>query len=295
MMRYMPFLLTSVLIMAGCATRRVQPPDQVVGLAKHKLKPEIWAVIIVGNEPYRCRIREYDEKAITVRLEDARRDTQIEWDELAPVERTRVKKLVASSPHAPAFTSQECHQLAGSMTTLRGKAQIVAERKRCIAQLLAIIKSTELRKNNREAVLAAVELLGRLRAEEAAPVLTEMLLFGWRGDITDKNRWGKLPLPPDKATPVVPALARIGTPSLHHVKEKLLSIGQEDANKNTWKLHCLWVIKDILGPELGKAYLENLLKEDKRAKGNEWVKDGLRFMDLCIELPDPPERKKSVR
>ena len=162
------------------------------------------------------------------------------------------------------------------------KATLLAEQKDLTRGLIAIVSDPELRQTNRHAVLSAIELLGELRAPEAAEPLCDLLLYGWKGDISDPTRFPmKFPLP-DEAAPAVPALTKIGIPALKPVTEKLIAIQEDTADWGSLQLHCLWVIKDILGPRLGKAYIAHLLESDQRAARSQIVKDGLRFMDLQI-------------
>lgn len=175
--------------------------------------------------------------------------------------------------------------LSGDKNKIKeGKMEILKHRKEQIEGLLKIVNDTKLRTKNRGAMVAAIELLGELRAEESVPVLVQLLLFGKKGDIHDSGFIKKLPLPPDQAAPAVKALIKIGIPSLKPVTEQLVKITKETKDYNTLALHCLCVIKNVLGPELGKAYLTQLIKSNKHAAKSRFVTDGLHFMDVYIKV-----------
>lgn len=165
-----------------------------------------------------------------------------------------------------------------------GKMEIVKRRKQQIEELLKIVNNITLRTKNRGAVVAAIELLGKLRAVEAVPSLIQLLLFGKKGDIHDPGQTLRFSAPPPEAASSVRALIKIGTPSLKPVTEQLVKISKETADYETLALHCLWVIKDVLGPELGKVYLTQLIKNDERAAKSRFVTDGLHFMDIYIKI-----------
>jgi len=176
-----------------------------------------------------------------------------------------------------------------------GEKEILSNRSEQIKRLLDIVKDTALRTKNRPAVVAAIELLGELRAAETAPELAQMLLFGNKKDIHDQRKM-KEPLPPDETSPAVAALIKIGIPSLKPVTEQLLAITKETKDKYSLSLHCLWVIKGILKPQIGKAYLTQLCGKDERAAKSEFVKDGFNFMDaFMFEEKKPEESKQSER
>ena len=76
---------------------------------------------------------------------------------------------------------------SASKKRLEGKKEILEQRKKLIERLLKLVKDPELKKKNRAAVVAAIELLGELRAEEAVPVFMNMLLFAAREDVYDRE------------------------------------------------------------------------------------------------------------
>jgi hypothetical protein len=158
--------------------------------------------------------------------------------------------------------------------------EALASRKTQIQALLRIVNDRGLRETNRPAVVTAVKLLGNLRAEEASAALADLLLFGERADIhASLDEELKDLLPPDTLAPAVAALIKIGVPSLKPVTKQLLSISDENKDKDVLCYHCLWVIKGVLGPRLGKAYLEDLASKDKAAAQSEFVNYGIKFMD----------------
>ena len=165
----------------------------------------------------------------------------------------------------------------------RGKTELLAQRERQIGRLLEIVNDATLKKN-RAAFLAAVEVLGELRAEQAAPALTRFLLVGKKMDIHDRYEDPAIRALPHHAAPTVQALVSIGTPSLKPVTEQLVAITERTRDKYTLQLHCHWVIKGVLGPRLGKAYLTQLCERDPRARDSAFVKEGFDFMDLFMKF-----------
>ena len=141
-----------------------------------------------------------------------------------------------------------------------------------------------MRRKDRAAVVTAIELLGELRAREAAPTLVQMLLFGKDADIHDSRMPGKQPPPPHDASPAVAALMKIGVPSLKPLTDRLVAITTNTQDNDTLSLYCYWPVEKILGPELGKEHLMLLCKRDNRAKESEFVKIAIDFMDLVIRV-----------
>lgn len=184
-----------------------------------------------------------------------------------------------------ARAAQEMHEWFGRLSSkehaVREKAakEVLASREAQVQALLTIAKDGDLRATNRPAVVTAVKLLGELRAEEATPALAGLLLFGEKADIhASMEEIGKIPARPDSRAPAVAALIKIGMPSLKPVQKQLLAITNENKDKGVLCYHCLWVIKGVLGPRLGKAYLEDLASKDKAAAQSEFVIYGIKFM-----------------
>jgi hypothetical protein len=166
--------------------------------------------------------------------------------------------------------------------TEEGEKEILFNRSQQIKRLLDIVKDTALRTKNRPAVVAAIELLGELKVAEAAPELARMLLFGEEEDIHTPRHIMQTPPPPDISSPAVAALIKIGIPSLKPVTEQLVSITRNTPDKDVLYLYSLWVIKGVLRPQLGKAYLAQVCERDERVANGGSVKDGLRFMDIYM-------------
>jgi len=162
---------------------------------------------------------------------------------------------------------------------LDAQQRIRQRRGRLIAELLRIVRDERLRRENRAAVIVAIQLLGDLRAKEAAPVLAGLLRFGYRGELTDSH-FRRIPDHPHKRGPAVKALIQIGVPSIEPVAEQLLAMSKATEHQAVLQRHCLWVIRGVLGPDLATEYLKGLIETDERAKDNDFVKQGLRFMEL---------------
>jgi len=160
-------------------------------------------------------------------------------------------------------------------------ANVLAHRKTVAEQLIRVAADRDLAQDNRGAIVDAVELLGELRVAEAVPVLSEMLLFGREGTIHDMEEESR-PAPPDITSPAVRALIKIGMPALPILTDKLLAIREGTPDKSTLALNCFWVIKGILGPRLGLAYIVQLREDNPSARNDALLQDGLRFMGLSI-------------
>ena len=100
----------------------------------------------------------------------------------------------------------------------------------------------------------SILLLGDLRAVESVPVLLENLEY--RNPRT-KVRFE--PLDPGGLYPVAEALSKIGMPAVGPVIDKLGRYGEQEEGHNT----CCWIIREILGPRLGKVRLEMAIEETK--------------------------------
>lgn len=205
---------------------------------------------------------------------------------LSPVLIASALLLWAPSGTSQGVTKGPLAKIISEKRTLReeGKKEIRTRRKEVIGELLQIVNDVDLRRENRAAVLAAIELLGELRAKEAVPVLVSLLRFGRTGTIQDRPV-RRIPEPPHLRAPAVQALIDIGVPSLGPVTKQLVALTDETEAKYVLQLHCLWVIKGVLGPKLGKAHVNILLKTNKRAQKSKFVAEGPHFMDVFIR-PD---------
>lgn len=169
------------------------------------------------------------------------------------------------------------------------KKIIIGKRKEIIEKLLKLVKDPDIVKKDRAAVAAAIELLGEYRAVEAVPVLSKMLLFDSSGEVCDpKTTGGGIafiggPGPRAECIPAVFALTKIGMPAIKKVTDILLSIKDKTQHKNRLSLHALCIIRDVMGPELGKIYLEELMRKDKDASNSKFVNNGIHFMNEAIK------------
>jgi len=149
---------------------------------------------------------------------------------------------------------------------LESKDKIVASYNDSVARIVSVLANKKIRESDRPTTVAAIELAGTLRAKEAVPHLVNLLLYGKKGDIKDLMDIGRIPPPPDSASPAVQALIDIGVPSLEPVCKKLVSTSKPTKNKSTLRLHCVWVIWKILGTDLGMEYLLLCQKKYPEAK-----------------------------
>ena len=90
-------------------------------------------------------------------------------------------------PEEPAPETTILDRIASAKPSDRKQAreEILKQRTELIAGLIRIINDAHLRKSNRPAVVAAIEVLGELRAAKAAPALVSLLRFGRERDFTD--------------------------------------------------------------------------------------------------------------
>ena len=168
---------------------------------------------------------------------------------------------------------------------LESKDQIVAAYKKSIARVVSILADKRIRESDRRTTVAAIQLAGALRAKEAVPHLVDLLLYGKEANIEDVERTRRDPAPPDSAAPAVQALINIGMPSLEAVCQKLVSTAKPTKNKNTLRLHCVWVIWKVLGTDLGKEYL--LLCQKRHPKAKEVFNDVMGFSGFARERKGP--------
>lgn len=156
--------------------------------------------------------------------------------------------------------------------------KMVAAYEQSVARVIEVIADKQKRETDRPSVIAAIEVAGRLRVKEAVPHLTELLLYGRKGNIADSEELSKIPAPPPKRAPAVQALIRIGMPSVEPAFEKWIRISATTKNRNTLGLHCLWIIKDVLGVDLAKAYM--LMRQKDFPDKKEAFAEAMNFLDV---------------
>jgi hypothetical protein len=99
-----------------------------------------------------------------------------------------------------------------------------------------------------------IVLLGDLHAVEAVPVLLDNLEYRNPNIlvVTSYLEEGQL-------YPAAEALSKIGMPSVGPVIDKLGRYGEQEKGHSI----CRWIIREILGPRLGKVRLEMAIEETK--------------------------------
>lgn len=75
------------------------------------------------------------------------------------------------------------------------------------------------------------------------------------------------------------------------VAEQYSQITESTPDKNELSVSCAWIIRDILGPELGKLYLEEMMRNDERAANSTFLNRGIDFMNRAIERKRKSEGK----
>ena len=111
----------------------------------------------------------------------------------------------------------------------------------------------------------AIILLGDLRAAEGVPVLVETLEYRNPKKLTSGTD-EKAAVKGSYWHPATESLVKIGMPSVGPVIEKLGGYSENCLGRRL----CLVVIKEILGPRLAKARLQNAIEEakDETARAN---------------------------
>jgi hypothetical protein len=166
---------------------------------------------------------------------------------------------------------------------LESKDEMIAAYKSSVARVVSTLADKKIRESDRPTTVAAIELAGELRAKEAVLHLADLMLYGKTGPIEDPVEIGRVPARPDSAAPAVRALIDIGMPSLEAVSQKLLSTSKSTLmNKNTLRLHCLWVIWKVLGTDLGKAYL--VLCQERHPEPKAWFDDAMNFFKVREDM-----------
>jgi hypothetical protein len=99
----------------------------------------------------------------------------------------------------------------------------------------------------------AILLLGDMRSTDAIPVLLDNVVYRNPAELAGSYVGiGGL-------YPAAEALSKIGMPAVGPVIDKLGKYGEQEKGHSI----CCWIIKEILGPKLGKARLEMAIEETK--------------------------------
>ena len=114
----------------------------------------------------------------------------------------------------------------------------------------------------------SILLLGDLRAIQAVPILIENLAYKNPREIVADARIGGS----GGYYPAAEALSKIGLPAVGSVIDKLGKYGGQEEGHRI----CCWIIREILGPRLGKVRLEMAIEE---------TKDDTVKKNLTAELP----------
>ena len=133
--------------------------------------------------------------------------------------------------------------------------QVVKERKEMIRYLLLAISSEQMQENNRPGVVAAIELLGEIRASEAVTALADLLLYGATKGVEYPPDGSRRELRnPRKSFPAVDALIKIGKPSLDEMARVIA--WSPDGYPGAFKrYHARIVITEILAYDLAAEFL----------------------------------------
>jgi len=138
-------------------------------------------------------------------------------------------------------------------TRTQTRQQIVKERQETIRYLLEVILSRRMQEEKRPAVVAAIELLGELRASEAVPALADLLLYGERKELEYSPVMTELRVP-RLHFPAVRALIKIGVPALDEMARRIAETPTPFPGAIV-KGHCRVVITEVLGSDLAAEFL----------------------------------------
>lgn len=157
---------------------------------------------------------------------------------------------------------------------------LLQERATVVNELIAIVKDKDTDKAFNGPLHYAIALLGKMRAVEAIPVLTEKLYYIPTGYDTDEsNEYQEWYV-------AAPALIQIGEPAI----PSMMEIIRKDTDQNHADL-ATWVILKIEGKEQAKYRLKQAAEKslpDKTAYEN-----AMRFIDTYKYTPSlPPELRK---
>lgn len=154
------------------------------------------------------------------------------------------------------FLAKQREYLLSKDAKLRGQAvsRILEERKKDISILVAhVIQDERMYRENPDALVAAMKLLGKMRATEAVGILAEHLDFQ-----DPRPYFGPYSL--RRGREAVDALIEIGKPSVPAVIREVL---REKNRMNYVKMMCaVEVIERVEGKEMGVFYLRNLFEKN---------------------------------
>lgn len=150
-----------------------------------------------------------------------------------------------------------------------GGRELLQQRKELISSLINILKQGD--KNaegeKRSSLVAAIDVLGEMRAIEAVDILVDYIKF----PASDKLVVFYKIIPPSEIYPAVKALIKIGKPSLPAVLRVLKeSTDEKDVILLT---NSGWIISQVLGHKIGKIYLEDALQSETDPKKRARIED----------------------
>ncbi len=161
---------------------------------------------------------------------------------------------------------------------------VVEERDKLIGGLIEIVSSEQMRKNERETVVIAIDLLGKLRAREATQILASLLLYG-RTEEEEYDEDGEIESlrVPRKSFPAVAALINIGVPALDEMI-RIIASAEETPQGLFASRHCLIVVRRVLALELAEAFLEMHIKRAATDKEKQKLIESRNIISRLLEI-----------
>jgi hypothetical protein len=154
---------------------------------------------------------------------------------------------------------------------------LVKQRLELIRSQLAIVRSNPQWENGNRELLTAIEMLGDLRASEAAEALTPHVLLIARDKDVDEGTLDN--------HPVAHALSQIGLPAVDPMLQQVIQGDQPEATRDI----VARVLADMMSPEVAITFVDAAIASQK----NELAKQ--RLVDLRKTLNKLAEESKKKR
>ncbi len=150
-----------------------------------------------------------------------------------------------------------------------GGRELLQQRKELISSLINILKQGDknAKGEKRSSLVAAINVLGEMRATEAVDILVDYIKFQAIDELIIFDRL----TPPSEIFPAVKALIQIGKPSFPPVLRALKESTDEDVILLRWNSG--WIILKVLGRKLGRTYLEDALQSETDPKKRARIED----------------------
>jgi hypothetical protein len=150
-------------------------------------------------------------------------------------------------------------QSEDTVTRDAATAEIMAARKEMLQKCEAIVKQFISDENRKGTVKTSILLLGKLRLQESVPFLVEHMTFAVFYKETKRLQ------DVEDLYPCVEALIQIGVPSVVPVVDKT----KKNKDDETVIICSSTVLREVLGADIAKSYLEREIARERGAKEKE--------------------------